>query len=246
MGVTYRANCATAVSLVSPPGTPHYNEAAFSMCGAWHYQRLNLEAALRSGLLESVPEQSRILLTNEYPMWHDTPHSIFFYAMHASKVLATIPPSARTESSRPLRKDATFAVRDVCLGKKAGYVVLSQPGGGQELRLFVRHPQLFQVGSAPTFLVVGSPMGPEKAGRYLKQGHELRILRSGSDWGLFCLQSEIGLVNPDSLSLVFDPSKAAHLIATMGPGASELARGDGPELLPWPSKSTTCRRGARR
>jgi hypothetical protein len=229
-GVTYRANCATVISLVAPPGSHAFNPASFEMAGARHYHRLNLQAALHSGLLKTVPEHSKVLLSNEYPYWYDAELSVPFYAMHASKVLVPIPPSAqKVLASQPPRRDSTYTVRDVCLGMKVGYVVLSQPDGGRELRLFVRHPNLFKVRSIPAFLVVGDPPGSKPDGSYLKPGYELRLLRSGSDWGLFDLGSEVGQVHPDSLRLVFDPVEAAHMIAALRSGSSGLARrSDGP------------------
>jgi hypothetical protein len=222
-GVTYRANCATADSLVSAPGTPAFNQASFDMGGAWHYQRRNLQAALQAGLLEAVPERSKVFLANEYRHWYDAELSVFFYAMYASKVLKPIAPSAqKLIASQPQHGGSTYAVRDVCLGERAGYVVLSQdPAGGErkppgqggdggrgELRMFVRHPKLFVNGSKPAVTIVGSRLtstGTAGEPGFVRQGRDLTMLKSGPDWAMFSLQTEAGRVDPGSLKAVFRP-----------------------------------------
>ncbi len=55
---------------------------------------------------------------------------------------------------------------------------------------------------------------------YLEPGRSLNLLRSGRDWGLFSLDSEVGRVEPGTNKLVFDPVRVAHLIAAGGPDPS--------------------------
>ncbi|MDB5348990.1 MAG: hypothetical protein JWN86_237, partial [Planctomycetota bacterium] len=62
--LTYRANCTTAVGLVSPPGSRTFNQEAAWNDGIWHDRRNNLEAALHAGLLDDVPEHSQVILEN--------------------------------------------------------------------------------------------------------------------------------------------------------------------------------------
>jgi hypothetical protein len=229
-GLTYRANCATAVSLVSAPGTPAFNPASYDMGGAWHYQRRNLQAALHSGLLEGVPEHSKLLLANEYPYWYDAELSVLFYAMHASKVLMPVPPSARERlASRPQHGGPTYAVRDVCLGKDAGYVILSScpyrrgdlaPGrveddDSEELRLFVRHPELFAYGPTPAVLLLGNasataakPAGMSGEAQFMRTARDLTVLKAGPDWALISLRPDAGRVDPDSLRALLGPVTA--------------------------------------
>ncbi len=211
--VTYRANRDTAVSLISPPGSPHFNPLASLYQGQWHYQRLNLELALQSGLMDEVPEHSTLRVSHAYPTWHDGTWGFLFYATHARKVLKVLPPNAPDAGSTPGK---TYLEHDVCLGRNAGYVVLSEPGGGEagEFRLFVHHPHLFRGSKVPAFLVVGRSPGAAESGSYLKPARELRLLRSGPDWAIFSLRDEAGRVDPGSIELVFDPSKATQILAS--------------------------------
>jgi hypothetical protein len=237
--VTYCANCATVRALMSPPGTPYHNIAAAAAgLGTSHFQRLNLEAALHAGLMENVPADSVVHLENEYTGWHDSPFCLFFYAMHTSKRMAVIPPSAKAPSLPSfekhksylatipaISKGAPFCVRDVCLSRKSGFVVLAQlntePGSGEsstsrDLRLFVRHPRLFGAGSVPRFLLTGDWLPCVRAsgcGSYARPGGELPLVRSGPDWGLFSLRAEVDQVDPNSLSVEFDPARAARRVA---------------------------------
>lgn len=241
-GVTYRANSRTTDSLVAPPGARGFNPASFAMAGAWHHHRLNLQAALHAGLLEAVPEHSKLYLANEYPYWYDAELSGLFYAMHASKVLRPIPPSVhKGVESPPIAGEAAYAVRDVCMSKRAGYVVLSQipslveatlagrdeADGRGEVRLFVRHPGLFATGAVPSLALLckdsaSSKAAPENEASpwFLKQGGDLRMLKSGPDWAIFSLPSNAGPIDPGSLKVVFDP-----VTAELGDGFSYAESG---------------------
>jgi hypothetical protein len=210
--VTFQANRITALTIVAMPGSPEFNKNYSDfMGGQWHYPRLNVEAALHSGLLDPVPEGSRLLLANGNGMPYE---GLFFYAMHASKRLETVTPPSRAKLGPTTRP--TFEFRDVCFWKKAGYAVLSRPDGGPLLRLFVRRPGLFRPGCPPEFLVVGQARGGDPANLYLKPAHALRLLRSGPDWGLFSLDSEVGRVAPESLWVSFNPTETARQIAAAG------------------------------
>ncbi len=109
--------------------------------GSWTHHRENLASALRAGLLDDVPEHSVVFLENEYPAFHDHPHSAYFYAMHTGKVLRTVPatnntvkdgnwfvtrPKPPTASPEAASDACAYRVRDVCMGEKRGYVVLSR------------------------------------------------------------------------------------------------------------------------
>jgi hypothetical protein len=225
-GVTYRANVEVATCLNAPWGTQHYREQSALHGGYSDQNRRLLESALGSGLMEAVPERSVVLLANEYAIWHTPLNSIYFFAAYASKVFITEVPSAQVPASKcqeiflgflgehslTPRPGRAYRLRDVCLSRKSGYVVLwpADPGAsGQcgeaddgEFRLFVRHPRLFQDAGSPAFRVVVDPRaGAEKVER---PGKDLAVIRSGRDWGLYSLRSGTGSVDPQALRVIFD------------------------------------------
>jgi hypothetical protein len=205
--VTFQANSLMAISLVAMPGSCEFNPNTAIVGGVWHYPRMNMQVALRSGLLDPVPEGSRLLVANAYGMDYE---GHYFYAMHASKRLETVTPPSR--ATVPPAAKPTFELRDAWFWKKVGYAVLSRPDGGPPFRLFVRRPGLFRPGRPPEFLVVGRASGGGAADRYLKPAPTLRLLRSGPDWGLFSLDSEVGRVAPESLTVIFDPTEIVRQI----------------------------------
>jgi hypothetical protein len=229
-GMTYRANSRTADSLVAPPGARAFNPTSAAMGGTWHHHRLNLQAALHAGLLEAVPEHSTLYLANEYPFWYDAELSGLFYAMHTSKVLRPIPPSVhKGVESPPIAGEAAYAVRDVCMSKQAGYVVLAQipslveatsagrdeAAGRGAVRLFVRQPGLFATRGVPAFALLCTGSGSWKAApeneaapSFLMQGGDLTMLKSGSDWAIVSLPSNARPIDLGSLKVVFDPVTA--------------------------------------
>ncbi|MFO0954339.1 MAG: hypothetical protein U0835_24910 [Isosphaeraceae bacterium] len=167
-GVTYRANCATAEALASPPGSPTYNPAAYDMGGAWHQNRLNLQAALRAGLMDDVPEHSVLVLANQYRYWYDAELGGLFYATYASKRFNIAKPPAKKAGAPggPRKPAVPYVVRDVCLGEGSGYVVAlpaSRRRGRPGTALFVRHPRLFGEGSSPTVTVLARGSSPGEA-----------------------------------------------------------------------------------
>ncbi len=99
-----------------------------------------------------------------------------------------------------------YRVRDVLLGPDSGYVVLSRgvrgplapddqpPPGG--LRLYVRHPRLSRQGA-------GAPFQITSRGTPMIAGRELRVIKSGRDWGLYSLENLEKPVAPESLQVVF-------------------------------------------
>jgi hypothetical protein len=241
-GVTYRANATLVDRLETPLESPLINPVVAGFWGCWNEHRRNLESALHAGLLDDVPDHALVYLANEYPAFHDRPHSRYFYAMHSGKVIETIPLTARREggcwfprkASLQPRSPATpsppFLLRDVCLGKTAGYVVLSRlaasgrrapphPGvaqAGREIRLFVRHPKLFEGGPVPALVLSGARPGTatEIGGTPVsRRGRELTMVRSGPDWAILSLRPEAEDVDPSSLTLAF-----GAISATWGEG----------------------------
>ena len=240
-GVTYCANGTTVTSLGSPPGTRHFNNEASWHGGMWQRQRLNLETALHAGLMADVPEHAAVLLANGYPWWHEYPGCLWFYAMHTTKVLAAFPESDWSPNSRsfadrkaymdthPIAPGPPYRLRDICMGRNAGCVVLTRldPGagggpsiGGREFRVFVRHPHLFRAGSIPAFLLAEGMLPPPAAGgeRYLRPDRDLRLLRSGSDWGLFAIRLDADQVDANRLRPVFNPAMIARMVGRSDPG----------------------------
>jgi hypothetical protein len=246
-GLTYRANSVLVDALEKPQRSPGFNPVVGNAGACWNRQRQNLESALRAGLVENIPEHAVVHLANEYPGWYDRAHSRYFFAMYGTKVLETIPLTSTwgpgggwfltkggNRPSNPAPATALFLVRDVCLGKKAGYVVLSQDGtadrsrrpqpgeanGSGEIRLFVRHPKLFHDGPTPAFLLFGEAPASEMgvAGqRIVRRGGELTMVRSGRDWGLFSLRSHEWNVDPKSFTLAFGAVSASWEAGLFGP-----------------------------
>jgi hypothetical protein len=233
--LTYQANIRVAKALVTPPGAPDFNPIAGAMLGCYHNHRLNLEAALRAGLVAEVPDRSLVFLANEYHWWYEWEHASQFYAMHSSKKLTAVPlvntwlgalPPIMENLLASAGSTRPFLVRDVSLGAKAGYVVLShyRAEGGMEpsrphedsgrgaLKLFVRHPKLFAQGPTPALVLLGrgfrSPAKAQEAEpvpEFVRWGRDLTILKSGSDWALISLRSDVGRVDPDSLRVAIGP-----------------------------------------
>jgi hypothetical protein len=239
-GLTYRANSVVVDHLEKPPESIGFNRVVGGVLGSWNHHRANLEAALRSGLVENVPELSVVLLANEYPGWHDRAHSCYFYAMHGGKVLHTVPFTDKwrwkgwfmtKDSHQPARHEAIAAnssspyrLRDVCLDEKSGYVILSHQTAhesDEEIRLFARHPKLLEGGASPAFLLHGerAVTGAQPDGRKFElPARELTMIRSGRDWALFSISPEVncGKVDPGSLAVAF-----GTVSATWGDGFYE-------------------------
>jgi hypothetical protein len=236
---TYRANSRVAEAIVTPPGLPGYNAVAAEVLGCYHHQRLNLEAALKAGLLDDVPDGSIVYLANEYHWWYERHHAPSFFAMHSSKTrLRAIPVKDTFFPDAPPTKESIlavpgptrpFLVRDVCLSENAGYVVLSDApathgerslreadeGSPGELRVFVRHPKLFAYGLTPALIFRGNAVPGEEtysaAGgedSFVKHVCDMTILKSGPDWVLVSLRSDVGHVDPASLRALIGPLPA--------------------------------------
>ncbi len=246
-GLTYRTNTVLVDALEIPQCSPRYNPVVGNMLGCLNPHRWNLETALHAGLLDDVPEHSVVLLSNGYPGWHDEAHSRYFYAMHCGKVLETVPltpvkwlcwfhAKAGNKPTKPATPTPTYLVRDVCLGKESGYVVLSsepvrdgegrpqppKPRESREIRLFVKHPKLFQAGGDPALMLVGRMVSPtagtEGALKKFK-ARELTLVRSGRDWALYSLRgaTEAGRIDPNSLTPMIGPILASWCDGFHGP-----------------------------
>lgn len=217
-GLNYRANALLVEYLPKPPSDPDFQRAFGLVQGFNRHPRALLEKALHEGLVETVPDHSVVVLANEYPFWHDHPHSRYFYAMHSGKVLKTIPQTSkhprhcwfmsRSDCRTPPPGSSTmpYRIRDVCLGNGAGYVVLSHESDGEraDTRLFVQHPSLFGKDAKPTFLVVAQP-GSAASGQpvapIVRRGTDLNLVRRGRDWALYTLKSEPGTARLDTWTL---------------------------------------------
>ncbi|QDV33033.1 hypothetical protein [Tautonia plasticadhaerens] len=224
-GLTYRSNAEVAISLNAPPGTRAYNLVAAGMCGEGHFPRVNIEAALRAGLMEEIPEGATLLMTNAYLNWHDEPFGRFFYAMHLDRgSLAVRERSAGVD----LPADGAFVVRDACLGRESGYVLLWRvgPDGTRSgpTRLFVRHPGVGPEGGSGRFAVVETPAGTVTPPPPTP-GDELPTLRSGEGWVLCELGSEF---DPDEVRVALDRRTvaASRSIAPAGGGDGGGTAGD--------------------
>lgn len=228
--ISFRANQVISVALTTPPGSPGFHATAAAMGGDRHYQRLNLEEALHAGLLEDLPDHATVHLASTYGDWHGPTFSLFFYAMHAEKVLRIVPPSDSPEGAGgaawhrqmidalPAPTGPAYTIHDAALGPRVGYILLSIAEAGTDsgnlrdarpIRLFVRHPKLFRERSRAAFLLVGR--SSTTGAPVLRPGAALTTVRSGRDWALFALDGQARMVEPGSLSVVFDPRKATAL-----------------------------------
>jgi hypothetical protein len=229
-GLTSRINREVAVWFNAPPGTREDSTIARDHCSAWHFHRLNLEAALHAGLMDEVPATARVQLAHDYRFWHgrNAAMSRYFYAMHTSKAFAEVSPQVRAPAASGT---PVYRVRDVITGRTGGYVVLSPVGSdrpGQTsaadargVRVFVRHPRLWDSRTSAPFLLVGSALGPSGAGPArptpLLLGRELGLIRSGRDWAIFEVHPSIAQVEPDSLTLITAPRQVAAFLRAGGP-----------------------------
>jgi hypothetical protein len=230
--VTFRANATLVACIPRHEDALDYNTVVGSMWGCWDEHRRNLEAALRAGLMDDVPEHSEVRLSNEYPAWYDHAHSRYFFAAYSGRVFRTVPCTDRWRRDSwfyrkwgdrgPRPSGTPFRVRDVCLDAKTGYVVLSretpsgrdggpEPAGAREagdVRVFVRHPNLFQAESGPAFALVAKPSSPvanEIGPKVVRWGRELSVVRSGRDWGLFSYRTGPGSIDPNALTVALGP-----------------------------------------
>jgi hypothetical protein len=205
VGVTYRANLDVVRCFNARLGAEEYRDSVGAAGGSRDAERLLLQAALDSGLMDPVPDRSIVQSAHQYPFWYDASFTRFFYAARAGKQFLILPPATGAGPDG-------YRVRDVLLGPDSGYVVLSRgirgpltpddqpPSGG--LRLFVRHPEL---ASLP--FQVTSQGVPTIAGR------ELRAIKSGRDWAIYSLEALEKPVAPESLQVVFDPAHSPREIA---------------------------------
>jgi hypothetical protein len=212
MGVTDRANREVVRCFNATPGSKLYRDAVRQAGGTWQNQRLLLESAFNSGLLELVPAHSTVIYAREYPYWYDSTYSRYFYAAYAGKSLETARPGVD-----PMKPEA-YRVRDVLLGREAGYVILS--GGGPEVskepdgtRIYLRHPELFRPGNLARFGVESQSGETPRVAL-----EELRVIKSGRDWAIFSLGALEKSVPPDSLRVVLDTPPAPSALAGERPG----------------------------
>jgi hypothetical protein len=208
--VNDRANGELADALTRTPDAADYNPTAGVVEAGYNSHRANLEAALHAGLLDDVPEHAVVQLAHEYPGWHNTPHSAYFYAMHSGKVVETVLSSKRWgmvcwflhARDRPVATSPPDAPRyhlhdEVWANSnRAGCVVLERldgPRASSEVRVFVRHKRLFTDGPRPGVVVTGRPReGDDSIPADFRawDGRSLRIVRRGDDWGLFAFDAE--------------------------------------------------------
>jgi hypothetical protein len=214
--VNYRANALLAELLPIGPDMAGFQPVVGSVEACFNRQRRNLEEALHAGLLDGVPEDSDLVLENDYPSWHNQSHGQYFYALHSGKVVNTVSLGTRwdTEPWFLLRRNnhggprrwsgRTYRLRDVCLDARTGYVVLERvfpPEPSAEITVFVRHPRLYREG-VPTFTITGTKNGEEnRTAALVRYGRELETVRAGRDWGVFRLGPAMATVDSRSLAV---------------------------------------------
>ena len=233
LSLTYRANIEVATAINAPPGSDRFRQFAAIHGSSWHLQRMNLELALKSGVMDDIPHGSRLQLANFYPFWHDSLYGSFFYTTHARKPLRTDPSQI---PSQPAPDAPLFRVREFVRDRKIGVVLVTPAGvalSGSPLaspdsqgRIFVHHPGLRPTSLAlPRLLLVGQTViragFPERTiPRVLELGRDLSTVRVGPGWGLFTINLRTTGVDPDSLRLVDDPIQVASWLQSMDSSAA--------------------------
>ncbi|QDV35981.1 hypothetical protein ElP_38910 [Tautonia plasticadhaerens] len=230
VGITYRANEEVARCFLAAPGTERFRTEVGVAGGGHHHPRLLLEAALRAGLLDEVPEHATVERTRDYPFWYDATYAPLFFASYAGKPVDSPGPSSPPVPT-PAPADS-YRVRDMHTWRGFGAVLLSRRTGGGEpggdpaedraLRLYVRHPSIDRVGPADAFHLEGAdPEGREPGAPV--DAEDLPVLRSGPGWVLLSLGPMGGVLPADSLRVVFDRPRDPAL--ARGPsGGSPPAR----------------------
>ena len=245
--LSYRANVAIINFLEPRDGRPSFNRAHQGFYAFEANQRRNLEAALRAGLVDSVPEYAVVHLANEYLGWYDHGNSSYFFAKYSGKTLRTYPlPNeygpcegwfARKRTLHglpPAPEIPPYFVRAFAWDRSEGYVILSQPEAkrrNDEIRVFVRRPRLYRGSKLVPFYLFGSAIVNAKGnpdGKVLVCSWDLKMIRHGQDWGIFSLRShhEADIAPEDITLLLGPPSHAmdtnpAPAIAT-APGSTSV------------------------
>jgi hypothetical protein len=196
--------------------------------GGFQDERLLLEAAFKAGLMDEVPEDSKVELNSEYPFWYDATYSRIFYAAHTGKAFQTVNLAFHHGDLAA----GAYRVREVPRwGPGYGFVLLShRPDAGQAagggLRLFVRHPSLSRDVAATDFRVRSKGGDPDRSAPEFG-GDDLPVLRSGRDWTLFSLDPVGTAIKADAIQVVLDPprsSPADRAIARGAGGSSDSTR----------------------
>ncbi len=216
LGLTFRANQEVATAMNAAPGSRLYRQFAADHGTAWHWQRRNLIAAVDAGVMDEVPDGSRVQLDNLYPLWHDTLYGQFFYSKQTSKRIETLPTvlPTRLPADAPL-----FRVHDLNPTRQMGLVLVVPVGAStHEGRLFVRHPAIQpslqdlvsldlvgQVGTAPALAGLARS-------RVVRLGTDLPVIRVGAGWGLFAVGSAAQEVDLTTLHF----GVAAHRVSERG------------------------------
>jgi hypothetical protein len=125
-------------------------------------ERLNIEGALHEGLLADVPDESILVLRNDYDWWHGH-YSRYFYMTHAGKRFITLTlkqdggqsrwePTVGLSNPNTIPSEAScYEITDSCAAAGHGFVFLSEleegpahirerqtSHGAKRIRLFVQ------------------------------------------------------------------------------------------------------------
>lgn len=176
----------------------------------YHDDRLNVEMALRAGLIDDLPERTLLILDHEYHWWHGPEGSVHFYAQHTGKVLHTVLRSRLAS----LPQESAYELKDCCLDEHSGSVLVSKvtpaPAGDprwtdrlttRDVRVFVRDNS--DTNAAAPFWLAGFYDGAEgEPGRFFIPREELRPVAGGQGWNLYTFQTTGRAVLTDSLEVV--------------------------------------------
>lgn len=225
VGITSRANQEVARCFLASPGSERFRDEVGVAGGGHHHHRLLLEAALRAGLLDGVPDHATVERTRDYPYWYDATYAPLFFASYAGKAVESPGPSSHPGPTPP----DSYRIRDMHSWRGSGSVLLSRrasgdaPGGepaaDRPLLLYVRHPSIPGDGPLDAFHLERSATegaDPES----LIDGRDLPVLRSGPGWALLSMEPMGGAASADSIRVVFDRRRDPALARSLPrPGA---------------------------
>jgi hypothetical protein len=200
---------------------PKFNHHRCCLAGI----RANVEEALARGLLQDVPDQSPVLLTNEYPGWFGSEKLYAGLTTAGLFFAARVPQWLKLVSVRlappELTRSPHYRLTDVCLDDTKGYVLLERWGGAsnpvrlEEVRVYIHMRELFHEGSGPASfqLVERVPTldGAGAADHVLRHAGQFRQVRSGRDWGIFSISAVDCLADAGRLRIVLDDRELAAL-----------------------------------
>jgi hypothetical protein len=190
----------------------------------WYHERVQVEAALRAGLADCVPDGSSLIAAHRYPWWHDV-FGAYFYCLNSGKRLY-FPSATHLGPDFPLLQGGSsgnsehlasngrcYEVCDFPIDSNSACVFLcelAQPGpltNGEPLshrtaagRLFVRQwtrrPQRDRIDQA--LLITADADGSV----FSVSSDDCNLIRKGNGWRIYSFETGDRLIDARSLRVV--------------------------------------------